>query len=180
MRELSLPLDASGFVRRECPSCRRHFKTRPLAQDGSVVNHLIAAQLPHHNEDEAPLTESELTCLYCGKNEAVEAMLTSEHRSYLERFGKSLAEHVRYEQLSYVARTLAHNPQPTFVPVHPGQLPGEFRPEPDDMKVVPLVCCGEEAKAAAGWDEPYFCPRCGYEQSNGVRRRRVELSFIPE
>jgi hypothetical protein len=144
------------------------------------VQQLVNEHLSQTDCDDDAVTLTQLTCSYCGRAETVDAMLTSDQRGYLERFGKALAEHVRYQMLSYVARTLSHNPQPTFVPVHPGQLPGEMRAEPDDMKIVPLICCGDEAKVASGWDEPYFCPRCGYEQKNGVRRRRVELSFIPE
>ena len=180
MREISLPLDASGYVRRECPNCRRHFKTRPLAEDGNVVQNLLTEQLAHHNPDEAMETEATLVCLYCGKPERIDQMLTGEQKKYFERLAKSFAEHVRYEQLSYVARTLKHNPQPTFVPVHPGQMPGDIRPDPDDMKVVPLVCCGEEAKAAQGWEDPYYCPKCGFEQATGVRRKKVQLSFQRE
>jgi hypothetical protein len=177
---LELARDASGFVRRECPRCRRHFKTRPGASDALVLQRHLSSLFAFENEHEGCEPVGECSCLYCGHRASAEEWLTEEQRAHLEGLARAWANHVRYEQLSHVARTLAQNPRPTFIAVAPAELPGAMPAEPDDMRALPLLCCGEDVKALWDWDEPLFCPRCATRHSGVAGRRRVTLHFVDE
>ena len=51
---ITLPVDKDGFLRRECPSCKRQFKWLPLkAKQVSNPNHSIIA---HTVENQPQLT----------------------------------------------------------------------------------------------------------------------------
>nr|WP_153867665.1 MULTISPECIES: hypothetical protein [Myxococcaceae] len=183
---MELRPDASGFVRRECPRCRRHFKTRPSPSDAGVLQRALCALSPFEVEERSASGDAhgacapERSCLYCGHRAGAEAWLTEEQQAHLEALARAWGDHVRYEQLAHVARTLAQNPRPTFIAVPPAELPGPMPAEPDDMRVLPLLCCGEDVKALWDWDEPLFCPRCGARHSGVAGRSRVELQFIEE
>ena len=47
--EIELPRDASGFVRRQCPSCQRIFKTRPSRFDARVLQRRLLMLFPFEN-----------------------------------------------------------------------------------------------------------------------------------
>jgi hypothetical protein len=160
---LSLPRDSAGFVRRQCPHCGRQFKTRPFPADGLAVQRYLSQTLPHENLHEVDGAAGIHSCLYCGKAAAPEEWLTDEHRGFLDRIAGTFAQEVRYEQLSYPVRTLRENPRPTFVLVPPESRRTALPPEIDDLELVPLVCCAEEAKVEPGRVATY-CPRCGARQ----------------
>jgi len=177
---LELACDASGFVRRECPRCRRHFKTRPGALDARVLQRCLSSHVSFEGEHEGEGALPESCCLYCGHRASAEEWLTEEQRAHVEGLARAWVNHVRYEQLSHISRTLAQNPRPTFIAVAPAALPGPMPAEPDDMRALPLLCCGEEVKALWDWDEPLFCPRCGTRHSGVAARQRVQLHFLDE
>jgi len=181
--EVRLPTDSLGFVRRECPHCRRQFKTRRRAFDGRVLMRRLGAAVTHHNAQEIQLGLGErYSCFYCGKVGPADDFLTADQVQFLEQLSTSLVELLRYEQLSQVVRTLSDNPRPTFVPVHPRPLPGAMPTELEDMRPLPLTCCNEVVKAAAGWDQPFYCPSCGVRHSRGgsPTRHKLQLTFVRE
>jgi hypothetical protein len=146
-----------------------------------VLQRRLASLFPFENAHESFDTVPEWCCLYCGHRAAADEWLTREQQDYLEALARAWANHVRYEQLAYVNRTLALNPRPTFVAVAPEALPGPMTSEPDDLRSLLLVCCGEEVKALWDWDEAMHCPRCGAHHG-GLRagRQRIHLQFIQE
>lgn len=176
---IDLPRDSYGFVRRECTRCRRQFKTRPTAQDPIAIQRYLGRTLALANGDELE-GHAGMTCFYCGNRAASDEWLTSAQQTYLQRVGRVLAQHVRYEQMSHVTRTLSENPRPTYVPVRPGSLPAPMAQEQDDMRRFHLICCGDEVKAATGWEQAYFCPRCGTEHQSGMPRVRPQLQMVHE
>ena len=180
MEELALPRDPQGFVRRQCPHCRRQFKTRPSSLDGASLQQALAQAVTHQNLDDQRASLKRWVCFYCGKSSAPEEYLTLEHRGWVNRVATALAERVRYEQLSHVTRTLAQNPRPTFVPMRPPPLPGVLPMEPDDMRRFLMLCCGDEVKAATGWQQRYHCPRCGTEHDGGRPIPKMPLRLVPE
>lgn len=177
---VELPRDASGFVRRQCPRCQRVFKTRPGPVDAAVVQRRLASLFPFENAHESFDAVPDGSCLYCGHRAAADEWLTREQHEYLELLARAWANHVRYEQLAYVSRTLTHNPRPTFILVTPEPLPDTLGPEPDDLRTLFLVCCGEEVKALWDWDTPFFCPRCGAHHGGLSGKRQLHLRFIQE
>ena len=111
-------------------------------------------------------------CLYCGHRAPADAWLTSEQLGHLEMVARAWANHVRYQQLAHVSRTLSQNPRPTFVAVPPEELPGPMPPDEEGLRIIPMVCCGEDIQALWDWDAPLFCPRCGARSAAWARARR--------
>lgn len=163
--QLKLPLDRRGFLRRECASCHRQFKLRWSEQDAVLVMRRLGAELPHVNEHEVRPLLAHRTCPYCGTVADADAWWTEEQRLFLSRRAAALGAEIRFEQLRHVERTLGQNPNPTFVPVPPAPTRAVVRPEPDDMRVVPMVCCGEDVKVRDSWAGAVHCPYCGTEHA---------------
>jgi hypothetical protein len=178
--EVSLPRDPSGFVRRQCPRCVRIFKTRPSRFDARSLHRRLVMLFPFENPHEGFEPVPTWTCFYCGHRADADEWLVRDHVVYLEELARALANHVRYEQLAHITRTLAQNPRPTFVAVAPDALPVGMPPEPEDLRPIPLVCCGDEAKALWDWDGPFYCPRCGAHHGGMSGRQQVHLEFIQE
>lgn len=160
-----LPVDADGFVRRECPSCRREFKTRPSHHDGAAMQRVFMGALQHVNADEIVPDPPVGACPYCAHVAPGEAWIWSAFKKELEQLAATYTEHVRYQQLMHVPRTLAENPRPTFVPVVPPELPPRLRSDPlGHFRRLELLCCGEEVKVRPADAERLICPRCGAHQ----------------
>lgn len=160
-----LPVDLDGFVRRQCPGCRREFKTPPSPQDGASMLRVLTGALTHVNEDEIRPDPPVRACPYCGHMAPGEAWLWAAFRKELEQIAAAFAEHVRYEQLMHVPRTLALNPGPTFVPVSPRPLPPRLRADPLGHFIrLELLCCGEEIKVRPAEADRIACPYCGTQQ----------------
>ncbi|HEX8818755.1 MAG TPA: hypothetical protein VF794_02415 [Archangium sp.] len=177
---LELPRDASGFVRRECPECHRDFKTRPCRHDASILQRRLASLFPFENAHESFDEVPDWWCLYCGHRATGDEFLTPAQQAHVEALARAWANHVRYEQLAYVSRTLSLNPRPTFVSVEPEALPGPMAHDPDDLRIIPLVCCGEEVKALWDWDAQLYCPRCGSRHGGLSGRQQLHLQVIEE
>lgn len=178
MRTVALPQDSAGFVRRSCPFCERSFKTRPFPTDGLAVQRQLSRTFHHENPHEIDASALR-ACVYCGRMAPPEEWLTAEQRAFLDQLANGLVQEVRFDQLSHVARTLAQNPRPTFVLLPPRRPPGAMPPEPDDLRPVPLLCCGEEAKIVDDWQRSLFCPRCGTKQAT-TTRHRLTFDVVPE
>jgi hypothetical protein len=162
---LSLPSDADGFVRRQCPACRREFKTRPHRCDGAAMLRAVMSRVAHGNPGEIPLESPVHACPYCAHQAPGEGWLWAAFSKELEQLSGILEEHLRYEQLMHVLRTLGKNPKPTFVPVLPRALPPRLRADPLGHFVkVELFCCGEEVKLRPPDGARITCPACGARQ----------------
>lgn len=169
VQSAALPQDSQGFVRRECPSCHRHFKTRPSPGDGLSVLQRLGLVLPHENPHEIDGGRAR-RCLYCGRSAPADGWLTAEQRDHLARVAAAWAAEVRSEQARSLHPPGARRPAPSS-----SDRRVSMPPEPDDLEPVPLLCCGEEAKALKDWRGSVYCPRCGARQSTG----RVALGMPP-
>lgn len=163
---LRMPLDPGGFSRRQCPDCHRQFKLRWTESDGGLVVRELGATIRFANDDEVG-EAAQLCCPYCAHRAAAGTWWTEEQREFLEKRAATLQAEIRFEQLRHVERTLAENPYLTFLPVPPAPFQVSIRSEPDDMRIVPLVCCGEEVKVRESWQGAVRCPFCGTEHERG-------------
>lgn len=163
--QLKLPLDRRGFLRRECSACHRQFKLRWSEQDAVLVMRRLGAELPHVNEHEVRPARAMRTCPYCGAEADSDSFWTEEQRLFLTRKAAALGEEIRFEQLRHIERTLGQNPNLTFLPVPPAPFRLGVRAEPDDMRVVPMVCCGEDVKVRDSWTGSVHCPFCATEHA---------------
>lgn len=178
--DLALPRDGSGFVRRQCPACLRIFKTRPSRFDARILHRRLLVLFPFENPHEGYTPVPTWTCFYCGHRAEADEYMVREHVAWLEELARGLAHHVRYEQLAHVMRTLSQNPRPTFVVMPPDALPECMPAEPEDLRPLHLVCCGDEVKALWDWEGPFYCPRCGAHHGGLSGRQQVRLDFIQE
>lgn len=166
---LSLPTDADGFVRRQCPDCRREFKTRPSPHDGAAMLRAVMGKLSHGNACEVPPVSPVRACPYCAHRAKGEGWLWAAFLKELEQLSGILEEHLRYEQLMHVRRTLGQNPKPTFVPIPPRPLPPRLRVDPlGHFAKVELLCCGAEVKLRPAEGARIVCPSCGARQGREV------------
>jgi len=163
--QLKLPLDRRGFLRRECATCHRQFKLRWSEQDAVLVMRRLGAELPHVNDHEVRPGTALRTCPYCAVQADADTFWTEEQRLFLARKAAALGEEIRFEQLRHIERTLGQNPNLTFLPVPPAPFRFAVRAEPDDMRVVPMVCCGEDVKVRDSWTGAIHCPFCATEHA---------------
>jgi hypothetical protein len=160
-QRIGLPEDGQGFVRRECPSCRRQFKTRGGPADGAIIQRYLGRHLYFENPHEIVRDDATVHCLYCGVAAPSDEWCTPQQRAWLEKVATFLGKEIRFEQMAFAWRTLEFNPSPTFIAVPPSDRLPEMRTEDDDMRKASFFCCVEEAKVDTHWTRPLHCPRCG-------------------
>jgi len=178
--ESSLPMDVSGFVRRECPDCRRAFKTRPSTEDGRSLQYRLADAGMRSDLQETVFSSSRRTCPYCGSSAPESAWLTSEQRAYVEELSEAFATQANHLQLQVIAEKLASRAGPTFVPIAPPPPPEPPVYEPDDLERAFLICCGEELKLQPGWKHAVYCFKCGTQHDRGRKPPTFELPLAVE
>ncbi len=158
---LALPADRLGFVRRQCPECRRPFKIKGARLDSLSLLRRIAGQVAHLNAHETVRAAGSRHCPYCRFAAPEESFLTPEQQAFLDQRAEAFSLELRYEMLAHVERTLADNPNPTFLAVRPEPSKTQLADEPNDMRVLPLLCCREELKLPESWPGPVCCFFCG-------------------
>jgi hypothetical protein len=177
---LALPRDRSGFVRRQCAGCRRHFKSKPSLQDGLALQRYLAQRLPHEDTDGGGELDH-ARCPYCGRAGAAEEWLTLDQRTRLDRLAQGLHNHVQHAWMQQAGFALDPSARPTFLPVDPDPLPPTLGSEPDDLRVLHLVCCALDIKVQEEWEGTVHCPQCGTQHGRPVSRRRAaQLTFLRE
>lgn len=176
----TLPRDASGFVRRECPGCHRLFKVRETPQVGRQAFARLSEKIAHANAHEAAWPEPLRHCPYCRTTAPADRWFTAEQRAFLDQRGETLGQEVRYEQLAHVQKTLAVNPSPTYLPVRPEKPTAAVPADPDDMQRLALFCCLEEMKVSERWLGSVRCFWCGTEHEFGLALVRDRLKKILE
>jgi hypothetical protein len=136
---MTIPLDADGYLRRECPNCERDFKR--------VVRKVSEAERSRRSP-------RGLYCPYCGLPSPSNSWLTKAQVEYTK---KVLAELVARERTRKGIMGLLP------LPFHgPSRLAnGELR-EANDMKVVRPPCHAESAiKVSELWIGDLYCTVCG-------------------
>lgn len=179
MQWVTLPVDSQGYVRRECPHCRRQFKVRGGPCDGATVQRYLGRHLLFENHDEIARDDAIAHCVYCGKDAPSDEWCTPQQRAWLERVADVLSKEIRYEQMQHPMRTLSLNPSPTFVAVPPPERLPEMRAEYDDLRRASFFCCVEDVKIEGHWRQPIYCPRCGAEHQTGEVRPATRLEPKP-
>jgi DNA-directed RNA polymerase subunit RPC12/RpoP len=138
---------------------------------------VVMARVAHGNALEVPLQSPVRACPYCAHRAPGEGWLWAAFTKELEQLSGLLEEHLRYEQLMHVRRTLGQNPKPTFVPVLPRPLPPRLRADPlGHFAKVELLCCGAEVKLRPPEGARITCPSCGVRQG---QERSPEAPNLP-
>lgn len=175
---LTYSVDQKQFFRRSCPSCGRDFKTQ--INEADLVASLqpafrkmgleIGAEHAGEREEE---TQEHLYCPYCGHHAKSGDMLTPTFVSYLERYAtreyvlpmvnKMLSNVAdgfggsgRGRSRGLIAFEVSFEHHRSILPPRP--ISG---PEPPDMTIIELLCCGKKAKILDGWYGLVLCPYCG-------------------
>jgi uncharacterized Zn-finger protein len=135
--QVSLPLD-QGFLRRECPCCRRQFKINSEFEDEGSRNERI--------------------CPYCGQAANPDKWMTREQKEHIKEIAQievlgmidaPLTESFRGLSNIHFDRSGRRRSQPSL------------RPESDDMNLIPVPCCSTEMKIDPGWTKELYCFYCG-------------------
>ncbi len=148
---MSLPLDADGFLRRECPNCERQFKwwnTSSVEDDAEEVQ-------------EAP---EAYYCPYCHEPADPGAWWTKEQLEYAQRL--AAAEVLGPEMRRFKNDMERGNRRSRGRIRFDVSLPPLSRPEPltepDDMVRIDVTCHPEEpTKVDEGWGGEVACLVCG-------------------
>lgn len=147
---MSLPLDSDGFLRRECPSCKRQFKWRPVQPNDDAIS-----------DTEKNVASPDLYyCPYCGEPASLDQWWTQEQIEYakqiafarvlgpeLREFGKSI-QNLNRSSRGFIKAEVS--------------LPDTSEPphlqEPDDMIHLDFPCHPEEPlKITEDWDGQVHC-----------------------
>jgi hypothetical protein len=170
---VELPKDVLGFIRRECSHCKRHFKTASMPGDGPMIARVLAIEEETDAAFETGWIPDSITCVYCGRTNPLETFLPFAQRSYLESVAKVVKQQVQAARLKLVHTRFALKPAPTYVPVEPPKMPEPSLREPNDMKVMPVLCCSDEVKVQHAWSGAVHCPRCASRQLPNPTIRRT-------
>ena len=155
---VSFPVDNEGFLRRECPYCKRHFKIIVESGDEDIsVDEASGEDIQSEEND-----ESELYCPYCGQSADQSSFWTEDQVRYVKEVASQKVVKPMLENLAgdmeriskksdflkfKVERTKAKRPV--------------IAPEADDMINVKPDCCSEEMKIEEDWSEDVYCVGCG-------------------
>jgi len=143
---VSVPLDADGFMRRECPTCERQFKWF----NGATAD-----------RPEDAVDPDNYCCPYCGVPADHGQWWTKEQAEYVSEVGTAAVSQIIGDHLSGWTTSNAGLIQTSI------EYSGDSRPpssieEPNDMVMVASPCHPwEPIKVSEGWDEPLHCLVCG-------------------
>jgi hypothetical protein len=144
---MSLPLDADGFLRRECPSCLQEFKW-------------------HHGKTASAPTDfvypDVYWCPHCGRSAAHEAWFTQAQLAYI----KEAASGAVHDQLSDMIKDVFKSGHNSLVRIEVSESERPDTPdplvEPDDMMMIAPPCHPwEPVKVPEGAEDPFYCLVCG-------------------
>lgn len=174
---LSISTDRDHFLRRTCPSCGRDFKTEVDPADlswalSSQIRRLSLEIGVEPAEIAKPEAQDNLRCPYCQHLAEASEMHTEETVEYLKRFAyRDYALPLIDRMFSELEDSLGSGSRgggglfPISVSfkherslLPPRPIHG---PEPADMKIVDLLCCGRKIKVADKWTDVGVCTYCG-------------------
>jgi len=145
--QISLPVDEDGFLRRECPSCERQFKS-------------YFGETADRPEDF--LEPENYFCPYCGEPSGHDTWWTKQQLEYMQ----SAAVGPMLEEVTDELGRAFGNIRNDFIKfdVKPPDPPEPPMPliEPNDMLMVAPPCHRfEPIKVLEDWTEPLNCFMCG-------------------
>ncbi len=97
IKNVQIPLDEDGFLRRECPFCMREFKIQLGEKDIQTVEDevaqpfLLEPSLEDQATTEAMADATEYFCPYCGQVADSDSWWTQEQLSYAHVAAKNIA-----------------------------------------------------------------------------------------
>ncbi len=176
---LTFSTDKDHFFRRSCPSCGRDFKLE--VDEADLITTLqpafqrmgleVGAELSPEGNVEDP---QYIYCPYCEHRVEASETLTSSFEEYLKRY--ALREYILPKvnaMLSGFADSFGRSGRRSqglisfeveFKHERPVLPPRPISgPEPPDMTIVELLCCGKRVKISANWYGLKRCPYCGTE-----------------
>jgi len=174
---IGLPLDSDQFLRRECPLCFRQFKIETTEADRqSLIERELEAYLLHEGLEvraenagaaEADEDEGELWCPCCGQTAPRDQWWTQEQIAYIHVFGYNIMAQIINEKLIRPMKREFSGRRSGFVSIKFEGKEMEYQepwisPEPDDMTVHALPCCGLRVKLDDDWSQPAYCYQCGF------------------
>jgi len=142
---VELPLDSSGFLRRECPTCLRQFKWHHGATSG---------------RPEGWVDPSAYHCPLCGERSASDEFMTREQLDHIRASAIGPARQMVADELARAMRGVKG------IRYTPGRPAAQHPPlplvEPDDMQQVASPCHPwEPVKVPDFAPAPFFCLVCG-------------------
>lgn len=144
--EVSLPLDADGFLRRECPHCMQEFKWH----NG-----------PANEEAEQQPPPSAYHCPLCGQPAAVESWYTQEQVRLIESIAEPQVMRAVEDEIEAMFRGM----KGVTYKRGQGSPPSEVADplvEPDDMTIIASPCHSyEPVKVPDDASGPFHCLVCG-------------------
>jgi hypothetical protein len=168
------PLD-DGFLRRECPYCRKECKIQLLEQEiRDLASKLEESYLVEESQDREPQTAEEpeemRTCPYCGQQADGGSWWTQKQLAHAMAHVENLvAEMVNEHFIRPLKRDLKRQTSgPVSVRFEGQELKKKstwMSPEGADMAVFDLPCCGRRMKIDPGWDGTVHCFFCGFPYS---------------
>jgi hypothetical protein len=170
-RSLSFPLDEDGFLRRECPFCKREFKVGipPEERAGSAESVPDSFML---SDDQAAVPEqeeqgTEYHCPYCGQTAGKNSWWTQEQVAYIHTVLQNVAAELINENLIRPLKRSLGRPKPGLITVtfqgREIDHQEEWLPaEPNDMTRSLLACCDREIKISDDWSGRVHCYFCGF------------------
>jgi hypothetical protein len=142
---MSVPLDSDGFLRHECPTCEREFKSRPTPAD----------------VEPAPVEDGGYYCPYCAVQAPTNAWFT---KAQIETARATVFDEVLKPELEKL-REAARGSSGDFLKIDVSTTDPEKPPalsEADDMRRVDCACHpAEPLKVLDDWEQPVHCLICG-------------------
>lgn len=147
---ISMPLDSDGFLRRECPHCKREFKW-----------------LHSESESTTAMEADGYHCPYCDGRSA-DGWWTVSQLGAIEDETTYFAENKLHEMFKDMERQSSE-----FVKIEAGSAPRRRNRPPlterDDMKRANFACHpAEPVKIREDWMDPLHCLVCGHVAQLGA------------
>jgi hypothetical protein len=143
-KEVSIPLDDDGFLRRECPYCCREFKIRKDDFESLDIN-------------------KEYYCPYCGENASPLAWITKGQKELFNKIAENVAVDIINKEFVTFLKGLDNPSKGVRVTAHELERGNELiNPEINDMKIIELPCCQKSIKIDQDRDSQIHCYYCGF------------------
>jgi hypothetical protein len=170
---IQLPVDDEGFLRRECPLCRREFKVRVRKDElRDLAGRGLQSFLGEEDSGDIAVDvenagSTQLTCPYCGQQAGPDSWWTEAQLAYVRAFAKNILAEMVNEQLirPLKSRYGGRRAGPVSISLEARELPTEepwISPEINDMGVIDLPCCGRQIKVDEAWSQTVRCHFCGF------------------
>ena len=173
VQTVKFPLDDDGFVRRECPLCKKELKVLLKQKELADLSHidtdsfLIEPEETPEQKESAEKLKTEYYCPYCGQKSADDKWWTQEQAAYINVY----LENIIAKQINV---GLIDPLEKSFGKSKSGPISIEFKgrkleqreswisPEVNDMEIFELPCCDRKIKVVDDWQNTTYCFFCGF------------------